>query len=209
MRFLSKIEVVDSNGNEFSEMTGPIPFYIRVHLEDGMNRYRVRLIDDKGNTRGQYSGVTAQKHLDLYVPFIKLPKPGKLRILVEESAGEPKYSHQHQISILYLEYTPEKNISNKPSLLESTSSPTEGESISPSVSNFNFSNSHIKEEFMNPTEIDENQFSLTKDEFEYLAQRERILKETNFTSENKKEPQSIKQEEFVASNFPFKTEEEE
>ena len=108
MRFLTKIEVVDSNGNEFSEMTGPIPFSIRVHLEDGMNRYRVRLIDDMGNTRGQYSGVTAQKHLDLYVPFIKLPKLGKLRILVEESTGEPKYSHQHQISILYLEYTLKK-----------------------------------------------------------------------------------------------------
>ena len=62
---------------------------------------------------------------------------------------------------------------------------------------------------MNPTEIDETQFSLTKDESEYLAQREKILKKINFTSENKKEPQSITKEEFVTSSLPFKTEEEE
>ncbi len=110
MVFLPKIEVVDDVGNEFSEITVPIPFYIRIQLEEGMTRYRLRLIDDFGKIRGQYSGSTQQSFLELHIPLIKLPRPGKLRITVEESSGEPQYSHQYQVSILYLDYTQEKGL---------------------------------------------------------------------------------------------------
>jgi hypothetical protein len=108
MSDLSKIEIADDAGNEIREMTVPIPFYIRVKLKEGMNRYRVRLIDDESKIRGQYIGKTMRKYLELHVPLIKLPKPGKLRILVEESSDESDYKQEYQVSILYLDYIPEE-----------------------------------------------------------------------------------------------------
>lgn len=105
---MPKIVVVDDAGDEFSELTVPIPFYIRVELADGSRRYRVRLIDDSGNIRGQYLGTkTKRKYVELHIPLIRLPKPGKLRILVEESSDGVNYSQEHQISIKYLVYIQE------------------------------------------------------------------------------------------------------
>ena len=101
---MPKIELADDSGNELSEITVPIPFYIRVELEDGMRRYRVRLIDDNGNIRGQYQGFTDRKYLDLHVPLVKLPQPGQLRILIEESSGPSEFTQQHQVSIHYIPY---------------------------------------------------------------------------------------------------------
>ena len=108
MSDISKIEIADDAGNEIREITVPIPFYIRVKLEEGMTRYRVRLIDDESKIRGQYIGKTSRQYLELHVPLIKLPKPGKLRVVVEESSGESDYSQEHQVSILYLDYVPEE-----------------------------------------------------------------------------------------------------
>ncbi|MFX0171433.1 MAG: hypothetical protein ACFE9L_05890 [Candidatus Hodarchaeota archaeon] len=108
MSDLSKIEIADDAGNEIREMTVPIPFYIRVKLEEGMTRYRVRLIDDESKIRGQYIGKIMHKYLELHVPLIKLPKPGKLRVIVEESSDVSDYTQEYQVSILYLDYIPEK-----------------------------------------------------------------------------------------------------
>lgn len=108
MSDISKIEIADDAGNEIREITVPIPFYIRVKLEEGMTRYRVRLIDDESKIRGQYIGKTSRQYLELHVPLIKLPKLGKLRVVVEESSGEQDYSQEHQVSILYLDYIPEE-----------------------------------------------------------------------------------------------------
>jgi hypothetical protein len=105
---MPKIVVVDDEGDEFSEFAVPIPFYIRLELEHGSRRYRVRLIDDLGNVRGQYLGTSKHKFVELHVPLIKLPKvPGNLRILAEESTDGVHYSKKHQISIKYLTYIQE------------------------------------------------------------------------------------------------------
>ncbi|MFX1507637.1 MAG: hypothetical protein ACFFDC_16245 [Promethearchaeota archaeon] len=105
---MSKIVVVDDEGDEFSEFTVPIPFYIRLELEHESKRYRVRFIDDLGNVRGQYLGTSEHKYVELHVPLIKLPNvPGNLRILAEESTDGLNYSKKHQISIKYLTYVQE------------------------------------------------------------------------------------------------------
>ena len=105
---MPKIVVVDDAGDEFSEFTVPIPFYIRLELENESKRYRVRLIDDLGNVRGQYMGTSKHKFVELHVPLIKLPYiPGDLRIVAEESTDGINYSQKHQISIKYLTYIQE------------------------------------------------------------------------------------------------------
>ncbi len=145
-----KIEVEDDSGNEISEITVPIPFNIRIKMDEGMSRYRVKLIDDLGGIRGQYMGSTDQKILELHVPTIKLPRLGKIRILVEESAGDSNYSQQYSVSIHYLEYIPQtlsEDISE--SFRESSEEATE------------FIRTSIKE----------------KDEKEYLFQRQQFLEE--------------------------------
>jgi len=99
-----KIEIINERGNEISEIFTPIPFFIQVKLDEGMTRYRIKLIDDSGNIRGQYIGTTGKKFLELRVPSIRLPKLGKIRVLVEESSGNSEYSQQHSISLRYIEY---------------------------------------------------------------------------------------------------------
>lgn len=105
-----KIEIVNDRGNEISEIFTPIPFLIRIKLDEGMTRYRIKLIDDSGNTRGQYIGTTGKLFLELRVPSIRLPKLGKIRVLVEESSGNSEYSQQHSISLRYIEYRSIKTI---------------------------------------------------------------------------------------------------
>lgn len=104
---MPKIVVVDDTGDEFSELTVPIPFYIRLELADGSKRYKVRLIDDSGNVRGQYLGTSEHKYVELHVPLIKLPEHGNLRIVAEESSDGVIFSQKHHISIKYLTYVQE------------------------------------------------------------------------------------------------------
>jgi len=103
---MSKIEIADDSGNEISEISIPIPFYIRVKMEEGMKRYRISLIDDFGKIRSQYMGGSNREYIELHIPLIRLSKPGQLRILIEESSGEADYSEKHQVSIRYLPYSP-------------------------------------------------------------------------------------------------------
>jgi hypothetical protein len=114
---LVKIEICDDSGDEISKLTVPIPFYIRVFLEEGMSRYRVRLIDDEGYLRGQYTGTATRNILELHIPLINLPKPGKLRILVEESSGDSQNSPQQHLSVLYLNYNLNKDIQKELTLI--------------------------------------------------------------------------------------------
>ncbi|MFX0015244.1 MAG: hypothetical protein ACFFB2_19230 [Promethearchaeota archaeon] len=104
---MPKILLADDAGDEITEITIPIPFYIRVELENIPTRYKLRLIDDIGNVRGQYSGTTNRKYLEVYVPLIKLPKPGNLRIFIEESPSEGELSQEHYVSLRNLPYVPE------------------------------------------------------------------------------------------------------
>lgn len=113
-----KIEIVDDRGNEISEIYTPIPFFIRVKLDEGMTRYRIKLIDDSGNIRGQYIGTTGKLFRELRVPSIRLPKLGKIRVLVEESSGNSEYSQQHSISLRYIEYRSIKPIEEDVKLSE-------------------------------------------------------------------------------------------
>jgi len=103
---MPKIEIADDSGNEISEISIPIPFYIRVKMEEGMKRYRIRLIDDFGKIRGQYMGGSNREYIELHIPLIRLSKPGQLRILIEESTGEANYLQKHQVLIKYLPYSP-------------------------------------------------------------------------------------------------------
>ncbi|MFW9904121.1 MAG: hypothetical protein ACFFFH_07310 [Candidatus Thorarchaeota archaeon] len=107
---MPKIVVVDDTGDEFSEFTVPIPFYIRLELENESKRYRVRLIDDLGQVRGQYFGTSKHKYVEFHVPLVKLPQiPGNLRIVAEESTDGVSYSQRHQITIKYLTYIQESD----------------------------------------------------------------------------------------------------
>lgn len=114
---MSKIEVTDDIGNEITEIIVPIPFHIRVKLDGGVSRYRVKLIDDSGGIRGQYVGSTDQEFLELHVPLIKLPRPGKIRILVEESTGDSNNSQQYSVSIRYLDYIPKTTLEDTSKIL--------------------------------------------------------------------------------------------
>ncbi len=171
MVFLPKIAVVDDAGNEFFEITVPIPFYIRIQLEEGMTRYRVRLIDDFGKIRGQYSGSTQRSFLELHIPPIKLPRPGKLRILVEESSGEPQYSHQYQGSILYLDYTQEKGlIAEETGEVAASNDPSNSLTIPTDLQ---------KEKSLSSSDLEVNDsHSLTDEETKSLFQREESFNET-------------------------------
>ena len=170
MTFLTKIEVADDAGDTFTEITIPIPFYIRVHLEKQesvLTRYRVRLIDDDGKIRGQYIGATDREYLELHVPLIKLAKPGSLRIFVEESSEAGEYEQSHHISLKYLEYT-EEDRKRKPvenhaeiSLREDKTETTIERS----------------KETGNLPKTKDSKFNLSDDEAEYLFKREKILGE--------------------------------
>ncbi len=162
--------MADDAGDTFTEITIPIPFYIRVHLEkreSGLTRYRVRLIDDDGKIRGQYIGATDREYLELHVPLIKLAKPSSLRIFVEESSGAGEYDQSHHISLKYLEYTEEdtkrKKVETQPEI-----SPKEEKTETPISTS---------KETRNLTEKRDLKFELSDDEAEYLFKREKILGE--------------------------------
>lgn len=172
-----KIEIVDDSGNEISEIDIPIPFYIRVKMDEGMKRYKVKLIDDSGNIRGQYIGTTDNRYLELHVPLIKLPKLGKIRVFVEESSIDSEFSQKHSISLLYIEYKPKNSfgkgsgrinlISNEGKSTEAISSNKEEDKVSIELS------SDLK-----------NLFTLTKNEIQYLMLGEQKLGENKDSDVN-------------------------
>ncbi|MHA1971437.1 MAG: hypothetical protein ACTSW1_00510 [Candidatus Hodarchaeales archaeon] len=196
---MTKVEIADDAGDEITEITTPIPFYIRVHLEDGTKRYRVRLIDDNGSVRGQYQGTTDRKYLELHVPLIKLPEPGQLRIIIEESTGHEGFEQEHQVSIHYLPYKEETEHINTKDDSDTTeedfeireeetetnqneekniSSIAQNDDVDGTITHKEESDtedfSKIDEE-QEKTELESETTELTREELEYLEERKRIF----------------------------------
>jgi hypothetical protein len=167
-----KIEIVDDSGNEISEIDIPIPFYIRVKMGEGMIRYKVKLIDDSGNLRGQYIGTTDNKFLELHVPLIKLPKLGKIRVLVEESSIDSQISQQHSISLLYIDYKP-KNLFEEDS--ERLNFSPSGEEVD-LIENITSTKEEEKELPESSSNI-QSLFTITRKEIQYLTHGEQELGE--------------------------------
>jgi len=73
------LEIVDDSGDEFYATNIPIPFYIRLKLDNEKTKYRAKILDEAGNTRSFYTGVTERNFLELHVPVIPLRDKGKIK----------------------------------------------------------------------------------------------------------------------------------
>ena len=97
-----ELEIVDDAGNEFYVTNIPIPFYIRLKLDDGRIKYRTKILDEAGNTRSFYTGVTNRDFLELHVPVIPQRNYGKLIIEIEVSDIGSNHFTKHQTTIDYV-----------------------------------------------------------------------------------------------------------
>ncbi|MCK4847911.1 MAG: hypothetical protein KAT16_02690, partial [Candidatus Heimdallarchaeota archaeon] len=97
-----ELEIVDDAGNEFYVTNIPIPFYIRLRLDDGRIKYRTKILDEAGNTRSFYTGVTNRDFLELHVPVIPQRNYGKLIIEIEVSDIGSNHFTKHQTTIDYV-----------------------------------------------------------------------------------------------------------
>jgi len=96
------LEIVDDAGDEFYATNIPIPFYIRLKLNSEKTKYRAKILDESGNTRSFYTGVTNRNFLELHVPVIPLPNKGKIIVEIEVSDIESEESTKHQATIDYV-----------------------------------------------------------------------------------------------------------
>ena len=96
------LEIVDDAGDEFYATNIPIPFYIRLKLDSEKTKYRAKILDESGNTRSFYTGVTNRNFLELHVPVIPLPNKGKIIVEIEVSDIESEESTKHQATIDYV-----------------------------------------------------------------------------------------------------------
>ena len=97
-----ELEIVDDAGDEFSVTNIPIPFYIRLKLDNGKTKYRTKILDEAGNTRSFYTGVTDRNFLELHVPVIPLRNYGKIIIEIEVSDISSEELTKHQATIDYV-----------------------------------------------------------------------------------------------------------
>ena len=97
-----ELEIVDDAGDEFSVTNIPIPFYIRLKLDDGRIKYRTKILDEAGNTRSFYTGVTEKNFLELHVPVIPLRNYGKIIIEIDVSNIGSNEFTRHQATIDYV-----------------------------------------------------------------------------------------------------------
>lgn len=160
------IEIVDDVGDEFSVTNIPIPFYIRCKLEEGLVRYRVRLLDETGKSRGYYIGATERDYLELHVPVIPLPE-GKLFIEIEL---KDKDFNEIGVHKTYIEYVDQKTYDSIVKPKEKTESVPSKELV------------EIKSKKI---ETKAN-FELSSDELNYLTQRPGILKVDKGTEEQQR-----------------------
>jgi hypothetical protein len=100
---MTKIEIVDDSGDEFSMMDIPIPFYIRCKLEAGLTKYRVKILDEAGGTRGYYTGTSSRDYLELHVPVIPLRSFGKIFVEVEIWNEDLSEMSTHTATIEYVD----------------------------------------------------------------------------------------------------------
>jgi hypothetical protein len=96
------LEIVDDAGDEFYATNIPIPFYIRLKLDSEKTKYRAKILDESGNTRSFYTGITDRNFLELHVPVIPLPNKGKIIVEIEVSDIESVESTKHQATIDYV-----------------------------------------------------------------------------------------------------------
>jgi len=161
-----ELEIVDDAGDEFSVTNIPIPFYIRLKLDDGRIKYRTNILDEAGNIRSFYTGVTDKNFLELHVPVIPLRDYGKIIIEIEVSDIDSKEITKYQATIDYVsqeEYTSIKESENTEEVEEveikelDAEAPVEGEELvdEPTVSS-----------------------ELSSEELAYLTQRAEVLQET-------------------------------
>ena len=97
-----ELEIVDDAGDEFSATNIPIPFYIRLKLDDGKIKYQAKILDEAGNTRSFYTGVTVKNFLELHVPVIPLRNYGKIIIEIDVSEIDSNEITKHQAMIEYV-----------------------------------------------------------------------------------------------------------
>ncbi len=177
---MTDIEIVDDSGNEFSVTDVPIPFYIRCKLEGENVKYRVKLLDEKGNTRGYYTGTSSRDYLELHVPVIPLRKEGKLLIEIELYDSKLKELTTRKTMINYVDQKSfqEMKAAEKPPLDKKETEeeviepePLAEEKIQEPIKVLPFIRKHKK---IKP----ETSFELTQNEIDYLTLRTVILKET-------------------------------
>ena len=155
MEKMTKIQIVDDSGDEFSVTDIPIPFYIRCKLEEGFVRYRVTLLDDAGKCRGYYMGGTDRDYLEVHVPVIPL-REGKLNVEIELKDENSNEIGIHTTSIEYVDHETYASIMKTKEEKE----PLPSKPISD----------------VEPVKR-ETDHTLTNDELNYLTQRAAILKE--------------------------------
>ena len=171
------IEIVDDSGDEFYVTDIPIPFYIRCKLEGEQVKYRVKLLDEVGNTRGYYTGTSNRDYLELHVPVIPLRKQGKLFIEIELYDTKLTQLSTRKTSIEYVDkekYQKLKTTEKKEGYPEESqkmeSETTTEEEKTPIQSSLPPNTQHEKDLT--------SSFELTNDEIAYLTQRSEILQET-------------------------------
>ena len=182
---MTKIEIVNDAGDEFSVTDLPIPFYVRCKLEEeGLVRYRVRLLDELGNSRGYYIGATDRDYLELHVPVIPLREYGKLIVEIELKDEDFNEIGTHETSIEYVDQETYNSIVETQKKQEIK--PVEGITAFPTED-------PVKQVI---PEIDSNSV-LTANELDYLTQRADILGEGPSGEENTtiKELSEIRKEE--------------
>jgi hypothetical protein len=125
------LEIVDDAGDEFYATNIPIPFYIRLKLDSEKTKYRAKILDESGNTRSFYTGVTDRNFLELHVPVIPLPDKGKIIVEIEVSDIGSEDSTKHQATIDYVsqeEYESIKKLET-PKKVEDVNLPAQKEDV--------------------------------------------------------------------------------
>lgn len=107
------IEIVDDAGDEFSVMNIPIPFYIRCKLNEGLTKYRVKILDETKHVRSQYTGASNRDFLEVHVPVIPLRDYGKLFIHIELDNDLLDDRVTHETTISYVDQETYESITGK------------------------------------------------------------------------------------------------
>ncbi|MHA1993851.1 MAG: hypothetical protein ACW97Z_04880 [Candidatus Hodarchaeales archaeon] len=110
---MTDIEIVDDAGDEFSVMNIPIPFYIRCKLNEGLSRYRVRILDETTHVRGFYTGASKRDFLEIHVPVIPLQNYGKLFIHIELDNDLVNNTITHETTIEYVDQETYETVTGK------------------------------------------------------------------------------------------------
>jgi hypothetical protein len=162
-----ELVIVNDAGDKFSATDLPIPFYIRLKLDNEKTKYLARILDEAGNTRSFYTGVTKKDFLELHVPSTPLRKNGKIIIEIEVTDMNSDETIKHQATIDYVSQEEYDSITRS-EIIEEVEERTE----------------YINVDTHQPTEVRElvnkptESYELTIDELAYLTQRAEILNET-------------------------------